>query len=213
MNGPFVPDSYRAFIGSSRVSTGTRRTLQARDTAENPADQPLTLSPSHMAILRAVIGRVLPQPEEARIDLAAMLDTQLHAAEGDGWRFAVLPDDRTAYMRGLSVLDAEALARHGQGFADLAGHLQDGILARAGSGDLQAPPPALLDGTQMRRWFEDLRSDAVRLYMAHPATLARIGYSGIGYGGDGDDKPGFARIGLGEREPWEPLSEAELNAR
>jgi hypothetical protein len=211
MNSSFVPNSYRALIGSSRVSTGTRRALEARDTAENPAYLPMALTPAQMSILRAVIGRVLPQPEEARIDLAASLDTQLHAAQGDGWRFAVLPDDRTAYARGLSTLDAEALGRHGHGFVDLADHLQDGILASADSGDLQAPAP--LDGAQMQRWFEDLRGDAVKLYMAHPATLARIGYSGIGYGGDGDDKPGFTRIGLGEREPWEPLPEAELNAR
>ncbi len=41
----------------------------------------------------------------------------------------------------------------------------------------------------MRLWFEDVRAQAARLYVAHPATLARMGYSGIGYGGDGAASP------------------------
>ena len=57
----------------------------------------------------------------------------------------------------------------------------------------------------MKLWFEDVRFAAVRLYVAHPATLARIGYSGIAYGGDGPRKSGFVDFGIGRREPWEPL--------
>ncbi len=62
----------------------------------------------------------------------------------------------------------------------------------------------------MRLWFADLRSDAVRLYVAHPATLARMGYGGIAYGGDEARKPGFVRIGAGEREAWEPLARSDI---
>ena len=62
-----------------------------------------------------------------------------------------------------------------------------------------------LDSKQMRLWFEDTRSATVRLYVAHPRTLARMGYSGIGYGGDGKPKSGFVRVGANERETWEPL--------
>ena len=190
MSGPPVPDSYRALIDSSRVSEGTRCALQAREAPNDPAYQPMALSSEQLSILRAVIGRVLPQPEEARIDLAARLDAQLHAGQGDGWRFAKLPDDGRAYMQGLSVLEREARARHGQGFAELADHLQDELLARAARGDLDGAVSGLLNGAQMQLWFEDVRSDAVKLYVSHPATLARMGYSGIGYGGDGDIKPG-----------------------
>jgi hypothetical protein len=213
MSGPPVPDSYRALIDSSRVSTGTREALKAREAPDDPAYQPMALTSAQLTILRAAIGRVLPQPKEARIDVAARLDAQLHAGQGDGWRFAKLPDDLAAYARGLSVLESEARTRHGQGFADLTDSLQDELLARTASGELDGAMPELLDGAQMQLWFEDLCSDAVRLYVSHPATLARIFYSGIAYGGDGDNKPGFTLIGLGEHESWEPMPETGLDRR
>jgi len=207
MSAPSIPDSYRALIGSARVSTGTREVLSAREIADDPGYRPVALTAPELAVLRAVIARVLPQPDNAAIDLAARLDAQLHAAQGDGWRFAALPDDRTAYGLGLSVLEKAARATYAQGFADLTQDLQDQLLSRIESGDLDSATTESLDAGQMRLWFQDVCTDAVRIYMAHPATLARIGYSGIGYGGDGADKAGFSLIGLGEREAWEPLPE------
>ncbi len=56
----------------------------------------------------------------------------------------------------------------------------------------------------MKLWFEDLRGDAVKIYVSHPATLARMGYSGIANGGDGERKQGFVLLAAGEREAWEP---------
>ena len=44
----------------------------------------------------------------------------------------------------------------------------------------------------------------MKIYVAHPATLARMGYSGVANGGDGARKQGFVLLGAGEREPWEP---------
>ena len=58
----------------------------------------------------------------------------------------------------------------------------------------------------MRMWFEDLRAEAVRAYVAHPATLARMAYSGIGYGGDGAFQTRFRPASApAERDEWEPL--------
>ncbi len=208
MSGPVVPEAYRALIASSRVSTGTRRALEARAVADDPAYCPMALTLAQLEILRAVIWRVLPQQDAAGIDLAARLDAQLHSGTGDGWRFADLPDDRTAYARALAVLDGQAHVAYGQGFVALAANAQDSLLARAAAGDMAEGSPGRLNGAQMQMWFEDLRSDAVKLYVAHPATLARMGFSGIGYAGDGD-KPGFRLVGLGEREAWEPTQETE----
>jgi hypothetical protein len=42
--------------------------------------------------------------------------------------------------------------------------------------------------------------------MAHPAALARIGYSGIGVGGANTPHQGFVSIGPNQREDWEPLA-------
>ncbi len=49
----------------------------------------------------------------------------------------------------------------------------------------------------------------MKAYLGHPRTLARIGYSGIANGGDGEPKTGFARIGIGERETWEPVARVD----
>lgn len=73
-------------------------------------------------------------------------------------------------------------------------------------------PPALggrLDADRMRFWFEDARADAARLYLSHPAALARLGFSGIGAGGDSPAPiarglPGFTNTRLDTPEPWEP---------
>ena len=61
-----------------------------------------------------------------------------------------------------------------------------------------------MSAAQLARWFEDVRADATRLYVAHPATMARIGYSGIAYGGDSERLPGFHALGPGAQDEWEP---------
>ncbi len=177
--------------------------LLARAQPDAPDYRPAALTGDEFATLRAVVARVVPQRDAARIDLAARIDGVLAAGEGDGWRFALLPPDAQAYQAGLGTLDAAARERHGQGFAQLDGERQDEMLRQVAAGQLAG----LLDAARMRLWFEDVRSDAVRAYVAHPATLARIGYSGVGYGGDGEPKPGFVRIGAGEREEWEPVGQ------
>lgn len=61
------------------------------------------------------------------------------------------------------------------------------------------PSPELMQG-----WFEDARTDLVRQWLAHPATMARIGWDAAANGGDGERKQGFDRLAAGEREGWEP---------
>jgi hypothetical protein len=103
-------------------------------------------------------------------------------------------------------------------FHDLEPSRQDALLARVAAGSLggddgvdreEDPERVLLSRDQMTKWFEELRADAVKAYLLHPLTLARIGYSGVAYGGDGLPKSGFAHIGLGGRETWEPVAMPE----
>jgi hypothetical protein len=42
------------------------------------------------------------------------------------------------------------------------------------------------------------------LWLAHPATMARVGYDGFAIGGDGVRKQGYALTAADEREGWEP---------
>lgn len=204
-----LPAAYASLVASDRVSERTRTALLARAEADDPAYRPVAISPGNYPTLRALLGRILPQDADGAIDLAQRLDAALAEGAGDGWRFADLPPDRDAYEAGLTALDEWARATGGAGFSELDQGAQDEVLSVMAGG---RAPPGRLTPSQLARWFEDVRSDATRLYVAHPRTLARIGYSGIGYGGDGERLPGFHALEPGVREPWEPLPALEPGA-
>ncbi|MGU3403646.1 alpha/beta hydrolase [Methylobacterium brachiatum] len=210
-----VPSPYAALIGSERVNSRLRGALAARAEPDDPAYAPEALDPVELAILRAACARVLPA---GGVDLAARIDRRLASGAGDGWRFVALPPDPEAYRAALRTLDAAARAAQGRPFTVLDGSSQDALLTLAERGALSVPEAlgGQLDGDRMRFWFEDLRADAVRLWLGHPAALARVGFSGIGAGGDrpgpiADGLPGFHEVGLDAPEPWEPrANQAEV---
>lgn len=199
---PVIPDAYRELIASPRVNGRLRNALAARGRPDDPAYQPGALDPVELAILRVVVDRVLPQEGIERIDIAARIDARLVLGASDGWRFAALPPDGEAYRAALRSLDGEACARWQCRFLCLDGAAQDAILSAAAEGGLAGTG---LDAAQMALWFEDLRADVVQIALAHPATLARMGFSGIGAGGD-EHPCGFAQVGIGGRESWEPVA-------
>ena len=201
--GPEVPEAFARVIASARVSRRMRAALAARALADDPGYLPRVLSTSHLRTLRDLADRVLPQTGRS-IDLAARIDAQLAAGQGDGWRFSDLPSDREAYAQAL-----DDLAK----FGALSVHEKDVLLTRMAAGEFDGCPddnaqrgPSLSAG-QMKHWFEDLRADLVRHWLSHPATLARIGFDGFANGGDGPRKQGFERLAADERESWEPLVE------
>ncbi|MCJ2123306.1 alpha/beta hydrolase [Methylobacterium sp. J-077] len=203
-----IAPAYAALIASERVNSRLRTALEERAEPGDPAYRPEALDPVELGILRAACTRVLPA---TGIDLAARIDARLASGAGDGWRFVALPPDAEAYRAALRTLDAAARAAHGRPFVVLDGRDQDALLTLTERGALKVPESlgGRLDGDRMRFWFEDLRADAVRLWLAHPAALARIGFSGIGAGGDrpgpiADGLPGFHEVGLDAPEPWEP---------
>ncbi|WP_375465881.1 alpha/beta hydrolase [uncultured Methylobacterium sp.] len=208
---PVIDAAYRGLIESDRVNSRLRGALHDRAKPDDPGYRPRALDAVELAILRAVIDRVLPQPGDARIDIAARIDARLASGAGDGWRFAALPPDAQAYRAALRSLDAVASAALGHPFLALDGARQDGVLTAVEAGTLPGEGSRPLDAEQMTFWFEDLRGDVVRTYLAHPAALARLGFSGIGAGGDGVPTVGFGhvglgQVGLGEREAWEPVA-------
>ncbi len=198
--------AYRALMETGRVSSRTRDILLERGKPDDPHYRPAALDAEAFATLRAVLDRVVPQDGAEPIDLAARLDRQLAAGGGDGWRFAILPPDIDAFRSALRTIADASLRRSGAAFAEFDGDARDEMLARIADGSFEG---GRLSGEQMRAWFEDLRAEAAKAYVAHPQTLARMGYAGIANGGDGEPKSGFALIGPGEREPWEPVGTRE----
>jgi pimeloyl-ACP methyl ester carboxylesterase len=181
-----VPTAYQAFIDGGRVSPKTREVLNAR--RKPPASIHNLFTNEQVSTLRAMLDRVIPQSEPA-LDLTGYIMERLATGRGDGWRYDVLPPDVEAYREGLDRLAW-------QGFGKMNVEAQDQVLRQLSSQPSSAAA----------RWFEEVRGDAVSAYMAHPATMARIGYSGIGVGGAHTPFQGYITLGPNEREDWEPLA-------
>lgn len=190
-----IDPDYAALIASPRVSGKLRDALHARGAADDPFYEPRVLDGAGLATLRAVVAQVVPG---VGIGLAARLDEELAEGLGDGWRFADLPPDPEAMRAALRTLDHAA-----GGFAAADGTRQHALLVAVAAGQGGAKGAGLLDGTQMQRWFRDLCAGLARRTVAHSATLARMGYSGIGVGGDAE-RPGYVQVC--EREAWEPVA-------
>ncbi len=164
---------------------------------------PRLFTPAEFRTLRALAGRVVP---DAGFDLAARLDADLHGGKGDGWRYATLPDDAEAWHKGLRSLDLAAERLHSVPFTALHPDQQDSLLLGATAGKLGKGLLGTLhlgnradafDPEQMMRWFEDVRAECTRHYVADPRTMDRMGYTGFA------DDLGFTQIHLGERQEFE----------
>ena len=202
---PTIDPAYRDLIASPRVNGRLRTALRERAEPDDPGYRPKAVDAVELAILRALVARVLPQG--AGIDIAARIDARLASGgDGDGWRFSALPADAAAYRTGLRSLDAAAQA-DGDRFVARDGPAQDDLLRAIEGKTLTGGSSDAFDPEQMAFWFEDVRADVVRTWLAHPAALAWIGFSGIGAGGDGPRPAGFTKVGLGERDGWEPVAQ------
>lgn len=195
--GPYVPLGTGRVIASERTSARTRGILSQRAVADDPAYEPSVLSIEQLATLRHIAARLVPQAGDG-IDLAARVDQQLLRGGGDGWRNPALPADPDAYRLGLDAL---------AGFGDQTADQQARTITQLIDGEHEAVGSAL-SAEQLQLWFEDARVDLARLWMAHPATFARVQYDGFGNGGDGLRKQGFTLLAAGRREAWEPTEGA-----
>jgi pimeloyl-ACP methyl ester carboxylesterase len=192
---PALPAAFARLIASDRVSARTRRVMLAR--LAEPGDAPRALSPAQHALLGAVLARVLPQ-RGTDLDLAGRIDAALATGQGDGWRFAELPPDAEAWRRGLDTIAALE-----PGFGSLDADRQEAVLDRITGGTFGSDQDGHLTGPRMALWFQDLRADAVRTWLAHPAAQAWLRYDGFADGGDGPRKQGFTTTHAGEWETWQ----------
>jgi len=193
-----MPDRYPGYDVLNKRDTlswndATRAVIDARLAITNT---PKFLDANAWQTLRAVCDRIVPQPDtRAPVPLAALLDRKLADDEGDGYRVASLPPLREAWRRGLTALDAEAVAQYGQRFHELPTTQQDallhamqaGKLARAEWGDM--PPEEFFS----RR----LAHDIAAAYYSHP-----VAWDEIGFGGPASPR-GYVRMYFNRRDPWE----------
>ncbi|RFA14996.1 hypothetical protein B7R22_07635 [Subtercola boreus] len=201
---PELSPEWGRLIASDRTPVETRGLLARRALADDPGHQPSALSSAQLTILRALADLLVPQPAGRRIDLAARIDADLASGSGDGWRPAGLPDDASAYRQGL-----DAIARVWPDSADDQKRLIRCILEGEPIGGAGGDADSDTDADLLKHWFEDLRTDLARTWVAHPATMARLGFDGFATSGAAA-VPGYVNLGAGVRDPWEPAGLGHL---
>lgn len=188
LSAPLVPSDWCALLASERTIPAVRRSLAHRAIPDDPSYAPKVLSAQQLSTLRHLADVVLPQDAPA-IDVAARVDAQLEAGEGDGWRPEGLPPDPQAYRTALSLLATATVDKR------MVGEL---IAGESSCGDDTFGPG------QLRAWFEDARVDLTRQWLGHPAIMARTGFDGFAAGSLATPQPGYDLLGPGERDAWEP---------
>jgi hypothetical protein len=193
-----------ALMHSERTSPQTLELMTGRlGQNQNWNHNPRAFSSTEFRTLRALAESVVPEPG---FDLAACIDVQLAANQGDGWRYAELPSDPEAWHRGLLSLNLAAGRRHGVSFVALYPDQQEALLRDVAAGKVGRGLLGTLhfgdavdafSAEEARQWFSDVRAEFTRFYIADPRTMDRIGYTGFA------DDPGFTHIQLGQQEEFE----------
>lgn len=153
-------------------------------------------TPAEEAVAGALFDHLLDQWEEPKVPVLAMVDQRLTEGSTDGWHYADMPTDDEAWRRTLSSLDADAVAAHGHGFAELARDQQAALVqsvqdrAGGGAGERWHGLPAVHVWSLWTRY-------ACTAFYAHPWAWNEIGFGGPAY------PRGYKNAGLDKREPWE----------
>lgn len=147
-------------------------------------------------LLDALCARILPQPDRVDpIPVTPWIDAQLHDNVQEGFRYAHMPDQRTAWQRGLAAIDAEARFRHDSGFAELDPAKADALLADLEQGRANA---GIWRGLKPDWFFVTVLVKTIAgYYYSHPDA-----WSEIGFGGPASPR-GYVRLNFNQRDEWE----------
>ena len=179
---------------AARTSAATRRVLEER---AEPAPYTPFLSAEHMAMLRALVDAILPQASAGTtVDIAEAIDRRLASGEGSGFRYAVLPADGEAYRQGLSIFHRMLEQTPMKTFDRMPPPARESYIRCVCNGDVDGPAQFPLSV-----FLKLLRTDAVRLWMAHPSTMRAVGYFGFADGATGNE--GWRAIGPNSAAPFE----------
>lgn len=193
-------------MSASRPGPGTRVVDRAGtwDTATagvvlarlGPVPQPPLsfFTPAEEAAAEALVDHLLARsPGDRSVPVLPVIDARLSRRQGDGWRYADVPEDDETWRRSLAALDEDARLRHdGRTFAELGYGDRDRLLRhlrQLGGRDWYGMPAGHVWGLWTRY--------ACDAYYAHPYAWDEIGFGGPAY------PRGYLRLGRGRREPWE----------
>lgn len=178
MSEPLLPIlSHPAVL--ERTSPATRRALEER--AKPIATNERYLSPGLFTLLQQITETLLPQDAIGTgVDIAGAIDQRLAKGVTAGWRFADLPADGEAYTQGLQAFASMLQATPMGSFDRMPPPAREGYLRCVANGDVDGPA-----GFPLSRWLGLLRTDAVKMWLAHPGTMQKIEYYGFADGETG----------------------------
>ena len=163
-----------------RTSPATRNALEQR--AHPQAAVTRYLSAELFTLLEEITATILPQAEVGTaVDIAATIDGRLASGKNGGWRLAALPADGEAYSRGLSAFAAMLQQTPLKAFANMPLPAREGYLRCVANGDVDGPAQFPLS-----KWLGMLRTDAVKVWLAHPSTMQKMEYYGFADGETGN---------------------------
>jgi hypothetical protein len=146
------------------------------------------------ATLGAFCDVVTAQDREPKIPVLNMVDAKLFAGQGDGFRFAGMPDDRETWRRAAQGLDAVAVQHGCESFAGASSEVQEKIVDAFHRGELRG---GVWEELNVKRTWSVLMRSVLSAFYSHPWAWNEIGFGGPAY------PRGYARIGVGQRESWE----------
>ena len=186
----------RALLDTDLVTPATRTALTSRLEPPSEGAKPRFFSDHDFTTLTAALARLLADPAQPSArELALAIDSRLAGGKADGWRYDALPPDGEAATLGLRGLDQASLLMHQADFAELQPEQQNAVLTAVQAGHAPGDIWETLPGAL---YFEDLLAEAASYYYSHPIAQEGIGYVGMA------DAHGWTKIGLNEREAWEP---------
>lgn len=178
---------------AQRTSPATRKALEQR---AEPITGERYLSPVLYSLLEQITATMLPQQAIGTgVDIAGTIDQRLSKGKNAGWRFADLPEDGEAYRKGLTVFADMLQQTPSKSFDRMPVPAREGYLRCVANGDVDGPAQFPLS-----KWLELLRTDVVRVWLAHPSTMQKIEYYGFADGATG------VTDGPTETEGWVALT-------
>jgi hypothetical protein len=141
--------------------------------------------------LRAFCDTVLAQDAEPRIPVLEMVDDKLFSRRFDGYRHAGMPDDAQVWKIVAAGLDEAA----GGSFAGASTRERIDVCRAFSAGELEG---SAWRGVDVGKAWGVVMRDALAMFYSHPWAWNEIGFGGPAY------PRGYARLGIGMSESWEP---------
>lgn len=194
-NEQYPSNTVEDLLKTDYVNQNTAVILKHRS-CQQPINSPSFFKAEQFKILKSISERLIPQNHHfEKVDLAGMLDGQLAAGKGNGWRYSKMPPDGKAFNQGIKGIVETSDRMFGENFIDLDDAEQDAVLTAVQQGHAQGK---IWEQMPAKLFFEELLTALAELYYSHPIAKNDIGDVSFA------DAKGWENIGLNKLDVQEP---------